>query len=391
MKKRMVAVYTGNRAEYGLLLPILNAISNHPKLEYSLIVSGAHLEEKYGRTINEIKADGFKISHQIKLDIRNNNLKNTPEAIGLGINSISQVLKKMKPDFCLVYGDRFETFSAAIASSQSGIPTAHVEGGDITEGGALDDSVRHAITKLSNLHFTTNKSATKRILRLGEERWRVFTAGYPTLDLIKANDYVSNEDMIKEFDINISKPLLLLSMHSVTLESDDVKKQVIPLLKSLERISKNIRIIATYPNNDAGGRAIIEEFRNFEKQNLNFTLVPSLGRKRFHGMLALNKIMDITMIGNSSAGIKETPVFKCPSINIGTRQQGRLRSTNIIDAGYTQKEILNAIDKSFDEKFRKLCKYCKNPYGKGNAGEVITSVLSKIAIDRKLIIKRMTY
>ena len=138
-------------------------------------------------------------------------------------------------------------------------------------------------------------------------------------------------------------PLLLLSMHSVTLESEESKNQVIPVLKSLSKIPKNIKIIATYPNNDAGGRSIIKQFKAFDREHKNFAVVPSLGRRRFHGMLGLNKIMDVTMIGNSSAGVKETPIFKCPSINIGSRQQGRLRSTNIIDAGYNQKEILSAI------------------------------------------------
>jgi UDP-hydrolysing UDP-N-acetyl-D-glucosamine 2-epimerase len=180
-------------------------------------------------------------------------------------------------------------------------------------------------------------------------------------------------------------------MHSVTLESEESKNQVIPVLKSLSKIPKNIKIIATYPNNDAGGRSIIKEFKAFDKEHKNFTLVPSLGRRRFHGMLGLNKIMDVTMIGNSSAGIKETPIFKCPSINIGSRQQGRLRSTNIIDAGYNQKEILSAIKKSLNKNFRRSCRHCKNPYGKGRAGEVITSVLSEVPIDRKLLIKRMTY
>jgi len=391
MKKRSIAIYTGNRAEYGLQLPIIRAIANHPLLDYELIVSGAHLEKKYGETINEIKKDGFKVSHQIKVDLRSDSLSTTPEAIGRGVISISEVLNKIKPDFFIVYADRFETFAAAIASTQSGIPTVHLEGGDITEGGALDDSVRHAITKLSNLHFTTNEEASKRILKLGEEKWRVFTAGYPTLDLIKSGEYTSKEDMIKKYKIDVRKPLLLLAMHSVTLEADQAKQQVMPVLSALKRLPKDYRIIATYPNNDAGGRAVIKEFKNFKKTNPNFTLVPSLGRENFHGLLALNKIMKISMIGNSSAGIKETPVFRCPSINIGTRQQGRLRSTNIIDSDYKVGQIYGAIKTSFSDKFRDKCKKCSNPYGKGEAGSVVSETLATIPINRDLLIKKMTY
>lgn len=391
MGKRKIAIYTGNRAEYGLQLPIIKAIDNHPDLDYSLIVSGAHLEKKYGETVNEIKKDGFKVSHEIKLDLKNDFLNNTPEAIGFGITEIAKALKKIKPDLCLVYADRFETFAASIASSQSGIPTVHLEGGDITEGGALDDSVRHAITKLSNLHFTTNHEASKRILKLGEEKWRVHTAGYPTLDLIKAKEYTSSEKMIEKYGIDTSKNLLLLSMHSVTLEASEARSQVVPVLKAINDLPNKYRTIATYPNNDAGGRAIIKEFKQFNRTSDNFTLIPSLGREDFHGLLALNKDMKITMMGNSSAGIKETPIFKCPSINIGSRQQGRLRSSNVIDSDYKKSQILAAIKKSFSESFRDKCRNCKNPYGKGMAGEVVTKVLAEVPLDKKLLIKKMTY
>ena len=391
MNKRKIAIYTGNRAEYGLQLPIIRAIDSHPSLEYSLIVSGAHLEKKYGETIQEIRNDGFKVSHQIKVDLKSDALNTTPEAIAHGIKETSKVLNKIKPDFCLVYADRFETFSAAIASSQSGIPTVHLEGGDVTEGGALDDSVRHAITKLSNLHFTTNPEATRRILRLGEEKWRVHTAGYPTLDLIKAGDFTEREEVIKKYDIDTSNPLILLSMHSVTLESDQSKQQITEVLGSIEKLPKSYRVIATYPNNDAGGRAIIKEYKKFDKRYDNFTLVPSLGRKDFHGILNLNKIMKVTMLGNSSAGIKETPIFKCPSVTVGPRQKGRLRSTNVIDTNYQKKGVIEAIRKSFNSEFRKVCDECKNPYGKGMAGKVITKVLSEIPINKELLIKRITY
>ena len=391
MNKRKIAIFTGNRAEYGLQLPIIKAIDSHPKLDYSLIVSGAHLEKKYGQTINEIKKDGFKVSYQIKLDLKNDLLNNTPEAIGTGITEIARALNKIKPNLCLVYADRFETFAASIASSQSGIPTAHVEGGDITEGGALDDSVRHAITKLSNLHFTTNKEASKRILKLGEEKWRVYTAGYPTLDLIRAKEFTSSEEMIKKYKIDCSKNLLLLSMHSVTLEASEAKKQITPVLQAIQDLSSRYRIIATYPNNDAGGRTIIKEFKKFNLKHKNFTLIPSLGREDFHGLLALNKFMKVTIIGNSSAGIKETPIFGCPSINIGSRQQGRLRSTNVIDSDYKKTHVLESIKLSFADNFRKKCKNCKNPYGKGKAGEMISKVLSEIPLDKKLLIKKMTY
>ena len=182
--KKIIAVFTGNRAEYGLQFPILKAIQNHKNLDYRLIISGAHLAKRFGETIKEIKNDGFKIHAKVKIEMSKNIDIFTPNAISSCVMGVAKVLRKIKPDIFLVYGDRFEGFAAVIASTQMNIPTAHIEGGDITEGGALDDSVRHAMTKLSHFHFTTNFQATNRILSMGEEKWRVKTVGYPAIDLL---------------------------------------------------------------------------------------------------------------------------------------------------------------------------------------------------------------
>src|SRR5262245_44921888 len=174
MSKRIVAVFTGNRAEYGLQYPILKAIAAHPDLEYYLLVSGAHLQEDFGYTKKEIEKDGFEVYDEVKISMDDDTLLATAQAIGSGILSLSSILARLRPDFLVVYADRFEGFSAVVTGTQMNIPTAHIEGGDITEGGALDDSVRHAMTKLSHLHFTTNEEAAERVRRLGEEPWRVF-------------------------------------------------------------------------------------------------------------------------------------------------------------------------------------------------------------------------
>ena len=175
---RKIAIFTGNRAEYGLQFPILRAVKKHPDLEHKLLVSGAHLDKNFGKTLQEIRSDGFEIDAEIKIEMDAKTLFATAQAIGSGILEISKVLADMKPDIMVVYADRFEGLAAVIASSQMNIPTAHIEGGDITEGGALDDSVRHAMTKLSHIHFTTNQEASNRILGLGEEEWRVHTVGF---------------------------------------------------------------------------------------------------------------------------------------------------------------------------------------------------------------------
>ena len=185
MKIRKIAIFTGNRAEYGLQFPIIEAISKSSNLDYRLLVSGAHLDENFGNTLKEIENDGFQISYEIKINLPSDDLFGTNQAIGSGVISISKALQKIKPDFFVVYADRFEGFSALIAGTQMNIPTAHIEGGDITEGGALDDSVRHAMTKLAHIHFTTNKQASNRIISMGEEKWRVKNVGFPAIDLIK--------------------------------------------------------------------------------------------------------------------------------------------------------------------------------------------------------------
>ena len=201
IKKRKIAIFTGNRAEYGLQYPIIRAIARHPLLEYYLLVSGAHLDENFGYTKREIEEDGFKVWKEIKVDIKADDLFSTTQAIGRIVVNLSKVLHELKPHFLIVYADRFEGLAAVVAGSQMGIPVAHIEGGDITEGGALDDYVRHAMTKLSHLHFTTNIEAAKRIGRLNEEKWRVFNVGFPVVDLIKQKIFASIQEIQKSFFI----------------------------------------------------------------------------------------------------------------------------------------------------------------------------------------------
>ena len=395
MMKKKIAIFTGNRAEYGLQVPILKAIEKNPDLQYFLIVSGAHLDPDFGATIKEIKEDGFSIYKSINLDRSEDNLISTANAIGQGVIEITKIIEKLKPDIFLVYADRYETFAAAIASSQTNTVTAHVEGGDITQGGALDDNVRHAITKLSHIHFTTNAQATRIILAMGEEEWRVHTVGYPGIDLVNLKDFIKEENIKKEIDINIMQPIIIYTQHSVSNKYELAKNQLEPSLKAMERlvVNKNVQCILTYPNNDAGGKNIFLTLEKFAKQNKGINLYQSLGRKLYWGLLNLAKNPNnrIACVGNSSSGIKETPAFGCPVVNIGTRQLGRLKGDNVIDCDYKEMDIYNSINKClFDDEFRKHCRECSNPYGLGDAGEKIADILSKTKINDKLLTKKMT-
>lgn len=393
--RRKVAVFTGNRAEYGLQFPILKAINEHPGLEYQLIVSGAHLDSNFGRTLEEIQNDGFHIDSEVKIAMDADVRIATAQAIGSGVLGVSAALETLSPDLVVVYADRFEGFAAVIAATQMNIPTAHIEGGDLTEGGALDDSVRHAMTKLAHLHFTTNQQASNRILGMGEEAWRVHTVGFPAIDLISDGRFASPEQVVQRLGIELAKPVVLFTQHSVTTEFEQAARQIGPSLQAIERLARRgIQVIVTYPNNDAGGRAIIAALTELEAKQLpNVQFHSSLGRSMYHGVLALaqDRKAKVACAGNSSSGVKETPVFGCPTVNIGSRQEGRLRGSNVIDVGYDADAIDLAIDRCLnDEAFRATAHATDNPYYLGGAGKKIAAVLADVPIGQKLLRKSMT-
>lgn len=395
MNKRTLAIFTGNRAEYGLQYPILKAVDAHPDLDYRLLVSGAHLDDNFGRTLDEIRNDGFRVDAEVKIEMNTDSAIATAQAIGSGVISISRVLEKMSPDMMVVYADRFEGFAAVIAATQMNIPTAHIEGGDLTEGGALDDSVRHAMTKLSHLHFTTNQQASNRILAMGEEAWRVHTVGFPAIDLISEGRFASEKEVIERLGLDLSRPIVLFTQHSVTTEIEDAANQVMPSLDALQELAgEGVQVILTYPNNDAGGRSIIACLEKFKGHGFkNIQLHRSLGRNLYHGVLALarNQAIRVACVGNSSSGIKETPVFGCPTVNIGSRQQGRLRAGNVVDAEYSRESIAAAVRKClFDGDFRSQCRTTDNPYYLGGAGKKVAAVLAEVPLGQKLLRKAMT-
>jgi UDP-N-acetylglucosamine 2-epimerase (non-hydrolysing)/GDP/UDP-N,N'-diacetylbacillosamine 2-epimerase (hydrolysing) len=395
MIKRKVAIFTGNRAEYGLQYPILRAVDKHPELDYRLLVSGAHLDALFGRTLDEISTDGFRVDAEVKIEMDAGSLFATAQAIGSGVIEISKVLAELKPDMMVVYADRFEGLAAVIAASQMNIPTAHIEGGDLTEGGALDDSVRHAMTKLSHLHFTTNQQASNRILAMGEEAWRVHTVGFPAIDLISEGRYAKPNEVQEQLGLDLERPVVLFTQHSVTTEFDHAVEQLQPSLAAIEKLAaEGVQFILTYPNNDAGGRQIIEQLEAFRARAIPNTQVHrSLGRHLYHGVLALaqNPATRMACVGNSSSGLKETPAFHCPTVNIGSRQEGRLRGDNVLDAAYSTDAIAAAVQRClFDEDFRVNCRQAANPYWLGDAGPKIANVLATVELGQSLIRKRMT-
>ena len=293
----------------------------------------------------------------------------------------------------MIYGDRYESLAAMIAGTQMGVPTAHIEGGDYTDGGALDDSVRHAMTKLAHVHFATNEDAAKRLLRLGEEPWRVHTVGLPSLDLVAAGRFAGPVEVLDDLQLDIGRPILLFCQHSVATEAEEAVAQVRPSLEALAELAAHgYQIILTYPNSDAGGRRMIVEIECL-KSTAGILMVKSLGRRRFLGVLnVIGRLGCGAFVGNSSAGIKETPTFGCPVVNIGSRQRGRLRGDNVIDVPYDRAAILAATRRCVDdEDFRAACRAGHNPYGAGDAGARVVEILATTPIDRALLQKKMTY
>jgi UDP-hydrolysing UDP-N-acetyl-D-glucosamine 2-epimerase len=394
MTRRRIAVFTGNRAEYGLLYPLIKILDDRDDVDLELLVSGAHLDRNFGGTLSEIERDGFRIASEIVINMAEDNLTATAKAIGNGILSMVDTLARIRPDILVVYADRFEGFAAVVAGSQMGIPVAHIEGGDVTEGGALDDSVRHAMTKLSHLHFTTNVMASNRIIAMGEEKWRVHTVGFVDLDLIELGRITLPEELARRYNLDLARPIVVFTQHSVALDADRVVDQIKPSLCALEKIAAlGAQVMVTYPNNDAGGRAIIGVIEQWKATGLpdGIQIHPSLGQPNYHGLLGLSRNPNYraVCVGNSSSGIKETPAFLCPAVNIGSRQDGRLRAGNAIDTSYDAEQILAAMKKSlFDTEFRQLCRHVVNPYGSGNVGEKIVDVLMSVDLGPSLLRKK---
>ena len=392
-----ICIFSGNRAEYGLLSPIIKNLKESKKIKVFFIVSGSHVDKKFGETINEIKKDKIKIYQTIKLfnSGRNKDKSDyTPKNIAEIVEKYSTCLRRIKPDYNLVYADRFESFGAIIASSQMNIPTIHIEGGDKTEGGTLDDSVRHAMTKISHIHITTNDNAKKRIIKLGEEKWRVKNFGYSAMDYVKSKNYAKKSEIENKLKIKITKPIILFTQHPIPMENENIQNNFEKILHSIKKLSKlNIQIIITYPNSDYGGKKIIEKINRL-KGKKNIKIVRSLGRYLYHGVLALNnKKIKVVCAGNSSSGIKETAIFKCPVVNIGPRQNGRFRSSNVFDVKYDDKQIYETIFKCInDEKVYKKCLKTKNLYGGGSTGKKIKKFIENLKISKtKILIKKITY
>lgn len=378
---RAIACMTATRADYPRVKAVLEEIRRRQELSLRLIVTGMHLERAFGLTVREIEADGFDIAARVPMYDGNDTPHDMARAVARVTAGIADALAAIAPDIFLITVDRVETLAAATAGALMNLPLAHIQGGEVT--GTIDESLRHAVTKLSHIHFPATKDAARRIIRMGEKPEHVHAVGCPYIDLIQRLDYRSKADLAAQFGFEPDRPLIIFTQHPVTTEYGQAREQIRVTLEALECFPE-AEIVAFHSNADAGCREIIAAMSRHKRLHL----FPNVHERDF---LSLMKCADV-MVGNSSAGIREAPSMKLPAVNIGTRQQGRERAGNVIDVPHDIGEIADAIRRALTDKaFRKQLQSMTNPYGDGRAAPRIVDVLEAVQLGPHLIQKRITY
>jgi UDP-hydrolysing UDP-N-acetyl-D-glucosamine 2-epimerase len=379
---RTIGVVTVGRSDYGHSLPILRHLQQESDLAFYLLVTGAHLSPEFGLTVKTIESDGFEIGDRIEMLLSSDRPEGIAKSTGLGIIGFSQAFARRRPDILLVLGDRFEMYAAAVAALPFRIPVAHVHGGEVTQG-AIDDALRHSLTKLSHLHFTATEEYARRVRQMGEEAWRITVSGAPGLDNLRAVPLLGRADWENRYGLPLGQdPPLLVTYHPVTLEYEQAEWQATEVLAALEAADRPI--IFTLPNADTHGRVIRRLVLEYVQSHPSARAVDSLGMQGYFSLMALAA----AMLGNSSSGLIEAPSFELPVVNVGSRQAGRVRAANVIDAGNTRGEIIAALRQALTPQFRSVLKGLRNPYGDGRAAERIVTRLKSTDVGDRLIRKR---
>jgi UDP-hydrolysing UDP-N-acetyl-D-glucosamine 2-epimerase len=378
---RTILVATVGRSDFGIYRQVLNRIAATPGLRYELLVSGAHLSSKSGETVTEIEAENRPIAAKIPLPETGDTQSAMASAMGVALSGTAALFSTKRPDLLLVAGDRFEMFAIAAAAVPFNIPIAHIHGGEVSFG-AIDEVFRHAITKMAHLHFPATADYAARLLRMGEEPWRVTVTGAPGLDNVRLETLPDRAELSRRFSIPLDRPPLLITFHPVTRQAEDAVRQIRAVLDALRRI--DVPVVFTAPNADAGADLVRREIAGFLKERPQSWLVENFGALNYLAMLRESA----AMAGNSSSGLVEGPAFKIPVVNIGDRQQGRTRASNIIDVAADAEAIFAGIQRALDPAFRAGLADMINPYGDGHASEKIAAVLASAELDARLLVKR---
>ena len=371
---RKICVVTGSRAEYGILKRLMSAINDCLELKLQVIATNQHLSNLQGETYKEIENDGFTINYKVYMadDDAPDNANSTAKAIGRGISGFADAFDALQPDLLLILGDRYEMLAVASTALIYKIPIAHLHGGEITEG-AFDDAIRHAITKMSHLHFTSTEAYRKRVIQLGEQPERVFNVGALGVENVLKNDFMSRSEIEQSLNFQITDKCFLCTYHPVTLSNMSSETQVLNLLDALDEY-QNYHIIFTYSNSDTNSQIIIKRIREYVDRNAGRCMfIPSLGQKRYFSAL---KYMT-AVIGNSSSGIIEVPSFGIPTLDIGDRQKGRIAAESVIHCGYSVEEIRGGLSRliAYDHK------QIDNPYYKEGTCSAILDIIKNYPLE----------
>lgn len=378
---RTIGVVTTSRADYGIYLPILRRIKAEPELKLHLYVTGMHLSPEFGYTVDQIVADGFTVDTRVEMLLSGDTPGVISKSMGIGTMGFAQAFSQFKPDILVVLGDRYEMFSAALAALPFKIPLAHIHGGEVTQG-AIDDALRHAMTKLSHLHFVSTEVYKQRVIQMGESPWRVTISGAPGLDNLKQMKLLSRQEFSDRYQIPLDEPFLLVTYHPVTLEYENTAQQIGELLAALDQVG--YPVVFTLPNADTNGRVIIDNIRQYQQTHANNAyIVENFGTQGYFSCMAYAA----AMVGNSSSGIVEAASFKLPVVNIGSRQKGRAQAANVCDVDYSQEAILAGIKRVLAPAFRQTLLGLENPYGDGESAERIVRVLQTVERNQSLIQK----
>jgi GDP/UDP-N,N'-diacetylbacillosamine 2-epimerase (hydrolysing) len=365
---------------------VFRAVVDHPALDLQLSVTGAHLSDAYGYTVDEIRQDGFFVADEIENLINSDQDSARVKGLGIQLQGLVQTASRINPDWLLVLGDREESITTALVGAYMNIPVAHVGGGDRVIGN-VDDQVRHAVTKLAHMHFATNQESADRIIRLGEQPFRVHNVGNPGLDRLLSVPKLSTEELSQRlgFKITDDEPLLVVIQHVISTEIDDAYRQMRQTLEAVADLG--LKTVLSYPNTDAGGQQVIRAIREFESMP-NLYTAKNIPRLEFVNLFRRASCL----LGNSSAGILEAPLLKLPVVNVGNRQKGRLHAENVMFVPHDKKAIINAVRSAvFDPEYRAVVAKCSNPYGDGQSAKKIVEILAMTEINEQLLVKDITF
>lgn len=384
MKK--ICFITGTRAEYFILSPLMKKVEAHPDFQLQIVATGMHLSPEFGLTYQDIEKDGFVIDEKVEMLLSSDTPEGIAKSMGLAMMSFPSVFRRLQPDILVILGDRYEMLAVASVACVMNLPIAHLHGGEKTEG-AFDESIRHSLTKMSYLHFTSTEEYKNRVIQLGEQPERVFNVGALGVENIKETKLLSKEALEESIGFALGEHFALVTFHPVTLEKSTAKEQFSQLLQALEE-KDDLKVIFTKANSDTDGRIINEMIdQTIQKNPDKYVGFTSMGLLRY---LSAMKYCDF-VLGNSSSGLLETPTLKKPTINIGDRQKGRIKALSVIDCLPEKESVLVAMKKAESKGFLEQIEAMENPYGDGTSSVQMIQILERFLLENVIDIKKVFF